>query len=118
MKAAHLLLLLTIGVAGVRAQEAPYEIQIGRSIAERLLIHKVDPVFKNPAMAAKVTGTVVVDVEIDKNGDVDFAKVLSGPRMLRQPVLDAVRKYKYKPYLLKGKPVAVESTVPVTCSNE
>ena len=65
-------------------------------------------------MAARTKATVVLGIEIDKNGDVPFAKVISGPTMLRKPVLDAVRKYKYKPYLLNGKAVEVETTVSVT----
>jgi len=76
-------------------------------------------------MAAHVIGTVVVAIVIDKNGDVLHPKIISGPAMLQKPVLDAVRKYKYKPYLmaldhsftsfpLNGKAVEVETTVSVT----
>lgn len=60
-----------------------------------------------------MTGTVVVGFEIDENGKVLFPKVISGPVWPREPVLDAVRQYKYKPYLLNGKPVEVETTVSV-----
>lgn len=65
-------------------------------------------------MAARVTATVVLDITIGRTGDVRFAKVISGPAMLLKPVLDAVRKYKYKPYLLNGKALEVETTVSVT----
>jgi protein TonB len=65
-------------------------------------------------MAAWVTGTVVVAILIDRNGDVLHPKVISGPAMLKKPVLDAVRKYKYKPYLLNGRAVEAETTVLVT----
>jgi protein TonB len=58
-----------------------------------------------------------VVIEIDKNGNVLHPKVISGPELLRKPVLDAVRKYKYKPYLVKGKAVKVETTVYVTLPN-
>ena len=64
-------------------------------------------------MAARVTGTVVVAIQIGKNGDVRSAKVTSGPALLHQPVLDAVRKYKYKPYLLNSTAVEVLTTVSV-----
>ena len=46
-----------------------------------------------------------------------YSKVISGPAMLRKPILDAVRKYQYKPYLLNGKAVEVETTVSVTVDN-
>ncbi len=65
-------------------------------------------------MPARVTGTVVVAIEIGKNGDVVYSKVISGPAMLKKPILDAVHKYKYKPYLFNGKPVAVDTSVSVT----
>jgi outer membrane biosynthesis protein TonB len=93
------------------------EFQIAAGIAEKLLIHKVEPVWKHLPMEGRVSGTVVVVIEIGKNGDVLFSKVISGPALLRKPVLDAVRKYKYKPYLLNGKAVEVETTVHVTTSN-
>jgi protein TonB len=64
-------------------------------------------------MAARVTGTVVLAITIDKEGNVLHPKVVSGPKMLQKMVLDAVRKYKYKPYLLNGKAVEVETTVSV-----
>ena len=59
-------------------------------------------------------GTVVVVIEIGINGDVRYSKVISGPAILRKPVLDAVRKYKYKPYLLNNNAVEVQTTVSVT----
>lgn len=65
-------------------------------------------------MAARIKATVIVAFVIDKNGYVLRPKVVSGPAMLRKPVLDAVRKYKYKPYLLNGEAVAVGTTVSVT----
>lgn len=64
-------------------------------------------------MAARVTGTVMIGMDIGIQGNVLHPVVISGPKMLRQAALDAVRQYKYKPYLLKGKPVQVETTVSV-----
>jgi len=57
--------------------------------------------------------TVVVAVDIDEDGNVVFAKTVSGPQMLLKPALKAVRKYKYKPYLVNGKAVASETAVKV-----
>jgi len=82
-------------------------------MAEKLLIHKAEIICPHIAMAARVTGTVVVAFEIDTNGDVLLPRVISGPQMLRKAVLDAVRKYKYQPYLLNGNAVDVETTVSV-----
>jgi hypothetical protein len=96
------------------ATHRPYEINISREVAEKLLIHKVDPdACPHIAMAARVACTVVVGFDIDKNGNVLHPKVISGPAMFRKPVIDAVRKYKYRPYLLNGKAVEVETIVSV-----
>jgi protein TonB len=94
--------------------QQPYEIQISAAVAEKLLIHKVE--IQYPPSSYRVTGTVIVAVEIDRNGKVLGPKVVSGPLWLRKAVLDAVQKYKYKPYLLNGKAVDVETTVSVVVS--
>lgn len=122
MKAiACLVLFLPVVAPGLFAQtnarpstEQPYEVQISAGVAEKLLIHKADIICPRIAMPAHVIATVVVAIEIDKNGDVLHPKVISGPAMLQKRVVDAVRKYKYKPYLLNGKAVSVETTVRVT----
>jgi protein TonB len=92
----------------------PLYIRISAEVAEKLLIRKAEIICPRIPMAARITATVVVAILIDKNGDVLLPRVISGPAMLRKPVLDAVRKYKYKPYLLNGKAVEVETTVSVT----
>lgn len=92
----------------------PDEVQIAAKVAEKMLIHKVEPdACPHVAMAARVIGTVVVAIRIGRNGDVIYTKVISGPQTLRKAVLDAVRKYKYQPYLLNGNAVDVETTVSV-----
>jgi protein TonB len=88
----------------------PYEIQISSGVAEKLLIQKADIICPRMAMPPRIKATVVVGIEIDRNGNVLHSTVISGPAMLRKPVLDAVRKYKYKPYLLNGRAVDVETT--------
>jgi outer membrane biosynthesis protein TonB len=89
------------------------QFQISPELAQKLLIHKADLTCPSTGMPAHVTGTVVVDIQIGKNGDVLFAKVISGPAMLRKQARDSVRKYKYKPYLLNSHAVSVETTVSV-----
>jgi protein TonB len=105
--------LLGQAPASASAQQS-VEVKITSAVAEKLLIHKADPdACPHIAMAAHVTGTVVVIFDISKSGDILHPRVFSGPAMLRKPVLDAVRKYKYKPYILNGKPVEAETTVSV-----
>jgi len=94
--------------------QRPYEVKIPARVAEKLVIHKITPRLNQVEMEAR--GTTVLVVGIGKRGDVQYARVISGPASHRKPVLDAVRKYKYKHYLLDGEPTEVETTVSVTVS--
>lgn len=85
--------------------------------AQALLQEKVEPSFRVAEMAARTWGTVVVGIEIGRNGEVVHPKLISGPKALQKPVLAAVRKYKYKPYLLNGQAIVVATTVSVTTYN-
>jgi protein TonB len=91
----------------------PSEVRISPEQAEKLLIHKADPVGKCKGMPARVTATVVIGIQISVLGEVLHPIIISGPRMMRQPALDAVRQYKYKPYVFNGKPVKADTTVSV-----
>ena len=82
-------------------------------LAEKLLIHKADFVCSTLGRYTRIEAIVIVAIGIDKNGDVLHPTVVSGPQIVRKAVLDAVRKYKYKPYLLNGNAVEVETTVSV-----
>lgn len=94
-----------------------HEVMLSSAVAEKLLIHKEEIQWPHKAMEAHVKGTVVLYVDINNKGDVVFVGIISGPKLLTQPVLNAVRKYKYQPYKLNGKPIEVETTVSVTCQN-
>jgi protein TonB len=60
-----------------------------------------------------LSGDVQIDALIDVNGHVSATKVLSGPALLHQSAIDAVRLWKYQPASLNGKPVAMHLTVTV-----
>jgi protein TonB len=62
---------------------------------------------------AKIQGPVVLQAQIDKEGWVVNLRVSSGHPMLVQSALDAVRTWRYKPYVVNGEPVEVETTVTV-----
>ncbi|MGB6130455.1 MAG: M56 family metallopeptidase, partial [Acidobacteriaceae bacterium] len=74
------------------------------------------PVYPPEAKKKKVQGTVVLKATIDKDGNVEALTVVSGPKMLQGSSLDAVKTWKYKPYLLNGDPVAVETEIHVVYS--
>ena len=89
---------------------------ISKGVAEGLLIQKVLPIYPPIARAARVEGTVVLAATISSNGIIENLRVVSGHPMLQQAAMDAVKQWRYRPYMLNGDPVAVETTVNVIFS--
>jgi protein TonB len=82
-------------------------------VVEGLLINKTPPIYPRIAIAVRSEGTVVLQATISKSGTIENLRVVSGPPMLQQAAIDAVQTWRYKPYLLGGEPVEVETTVNV-----
>jgi protein TonB len=93
--------------------EAPKKVSISGGVMAGNLIQKTTPVYPPIAKAARVQGTVVLQATISKTGAIEGLHVVSGPPMLQQAAKDAVMTWRYKPYLLSGEPVEVETTVNV-----
>jgi len=91
----------------------PKKIAISQGVAQGNLITSPHPVYPPIAKAARVSGTVVLQATISKTGTIEGLRVVSGNAMLQQAALDAVRQWRYKPYLLNGEPVEVDTTVNV-----
>jgi len=72
-----------------------------------------DPKYPAEAKKDRVQGTVILDAIIGKDGTIHKLTVVSGPKELRKSAADAVRTWKYKPYLLNGNPVEVETRINV-----
>jgi TonB family protein len=93
------------------SQQTPQRAVIPSGEAAALLLIKTPPLYPPIARAARVSGTVVLQAVISPTGSVENLRVVSGEPMLQQAALEAVKSWKYKPYLVKGKPVEVETTV-------
>lgn len=74
-------------------------------------IRRVEPSYPPMARAARVTGTVVVEVTIDEQGNVIAAKAISGPPLLKAAAVAAARGWKFTPTQLSGVPVKVKGTI-------
>jgi protein TonB len=90
----------------------PQRVRISQGVTKGLLIHRVEPVYPPLARAARVQGDVVLTAIISTNGDIENLQLVSGHPMLVPAALTAVRQWRYKPYLLNGTPVEVETTIP------
>ncbi len=71
------------------------------------LLKSVPPVYPAFARSSHVEGDVAIDAFIDANGNVTELKVLSGPPILRQAAMDAIRQWKYDPARLDGRPMPI-----------
>jgi TonB family protein len=127
----HVFLLAVLVVTGLSAQDqpsspggtdssqsaprpvVPQRIRVGGSVAAGMIVQRVTPVYPAEAKAAQVSGTVVLHAIIGKDGAIQKLDLISGPPMLTDSAIDAVRKWRYKPFLLNGQPVEVETTINV-----
>lgn len=93
--------------------KAPMRVRMGGNAVQSGLIHRVNPVYPPLAKAARIQGTVVLEVSISKQGAVENVSVLRGHPLLIQAAIDAVKQWQYMPILLNGEPTEVVTTVTV-----
>lgn len=86
---------------------------ISSGVMEGMLIYKVLPVYPQMARAMRVAGRVELQASISRSGTIENLRAVGGPAMLQAAALDAVRQWRYRPYLLNGDPVEVETTINV-----
>ncbi len=84
---------------------------VGGDVKQAKLISSVPPQYPALAKNQHVSGNVLVDALIDANGKVTTMKVVSGPTLLHQAAMDALKQWKYQPATLDGKPVPMHLTV-------
>lgn len=94
-------------------QDPTRPVRISGGVMAGLVATKVDPVYPAEAKTNRLEGSVVLSAKIGPDGTVQDLQAISGPGVLRQPALDAVRQWTYRPYLLNGNPVAVLTTVTI-----
>ena len=89
----------------------PRAIRIATGVLQGMRLKKVDPVYPESARANGIQGQVTLHIIVGKDGHIQSLEVISGPDELKAAALDAVKQWIYKPYLLNGQPVAVDSLV-------
>lgn len=88
-------------------------IRVSQAEAERYLDKKVDPIYPEMARTARIQGEVVLAEIIGQDGKVVSVKVISGHPLLVPAAVDAVKQWRYKPYMYNGKPAELETQVRV-----
>jgi protein TonB len=94
----------------------PQRVRVSTGVATGLLIKKVTPNYPQLAKQARIQGSVVLQAEISKDGTIQNLQLISGHPMLAPAAIEAVKQWRYKPYLLNGEPVAVDTQVVVNFS--
>jgi len=77
------------------------------------ILHKVSPKYPKKARKERVQGVVRLHAIIGKDGTLHELSVISGPPLLTDAALQAIRQWRYEPTLLKGEPVEVDTTIDV-----
>ena len=91
----------------------PQRVRVSAGVTSGLLVRKVNPTYPPLARQARISGTVVLRAVISKDGSIENLSLVSGHPMLAPAAIDAVKQWKYKPYLLNGEPVEVDTEVQV-----
>jgi periplasmic protein TonB len=91
----------------------PQRVRVSLGVSQGLLIKKVQPNYPPLARQARIQGTVLLQAEISKDGTIENLRLISGHPMLAPAAIEAVKQWRYKPYMLNGEPVAVETQVQV-----
>lgn len=102
---------VTVARSATASSSKPLPISSGVSAGH--LIAPIRPEYPQIARITHAEGTVVIDATISRAGTIESAHVLSGPPMLRQAALDAVREARYRPFLLNGQPTDVQTTITI-----
>ncbi len=88
-------------------------LMVSQGVSRGLLVKQVQPVYPRAAMQMHIEGTVQLMANLSKNGNISEVKVLSGDTQLARAAVDAVKQWKYKPYLLNGEPVDIQTQITV-----
>lgn len=108
--------ILNAGHVDVPKVATPQRIRVSSGVSTGLLIKKVQPNYPPLAKQARIQGHVLLQAEISKDGTIQNLQLISGHPMLAPAAIEAVKQWRYKPYLLNGEPVAVETQVDVIFS--
>lgn len=91
----------------------PQRVRVSQGVSRGLLVYRVEPVYPPLARQAHIQGVVVLTAIIDKEGSIQNLQLVSGHPMLAPAAIEAVKQWRYKPFLLNGQSMVVETTVTV-----
>jgi TonB family protein len=103
--------------SGLKSQETASaekaQTQVPAEVMEKLLVHRVEPVYPAEARKANLQGIIALDIVVGRDGSVVNMRALNGPEVLARAAMDALRWWKFEPYRVNGEPAVVETTLAV-----
>jgi periplasmic protein TonB len=105
--------LAKIVATNVIPQPAPRTLRVSQGVSQGLLMKKVAPSYPPMALQLRKQGPVELMATVSKEGAITGIKVVGGDAMLAKAAADAVSQWKYRPYLLNGEPVEIETQITV-----
>ncbi|HLZ43883.1 MAG TPA: energy transducer TonB [Candidatus Sulfotelmatobacter sp.] len=93
-------------------------VRVSEGVMRAFRNQKIDPIYPPLAKQARIEGIVTLRVQINQSGDVERATLISGHPMLAPAAIEAVKQWKYRPYLLNAEPVNVDTTVSLNFSHD
>ena len=103
--------LSTLSPNLVPTPEASKPLRVSGGIVAGQILTKAIPVFPPKTNCLRVNGAVVMHAIIGKDGDVKSVEAVYGADVMRQPNVDAVKQWQYRPFQWHGQPVEVETTI-------
>jgi periplasmic protein TonB len=100
-------------VPKLAVQTPTKRVRVSQGVTKGLLIQKIEPKYPSLALQARIQGQVVLRTIIGRDGNIKELEYVSGHPMLAPTAIEAVRQWHYRPFLLNGEPVEVETTVTV-----
>jgi len=103
--------LLVSAQAQTDTTAKPKKLRVSSGVAEGLKTHTVNPKYPREARDKGIQGDVILQATIDTKGNITNLNAVKGDPILAEASIEAVKQWKYKPYLLNGEPVEVETTI-------
>jgi len=94
-------------------QAMPGTLQVSQGVSQGLLVKKIAPAYPPGALQLRKQGTVELLATVSKEGTITKVKVLSGDSILARAAVDAVRQWRYRPFLLNAEPVQIETQITI-----
>ena len=103
----------SLGILASKDKQPAAPVPVGGDVTPAHLLSSVPPIYPQLARTQRLSGDVIIDALIDKDGRVSATRAVSGPALLHQSAMDAVKQWKYQPAMLNGQATSMHLLVTV-----